>query len=166
MKKIMILLLAIGFFAACTTNEPVRYASSSPEIDTVKKLLQSYLEQDWDSYKLYYVDTAKVHWNVPQNQGVSFNQIIEANKETFSMFSNIRFAPDHDFFEMVITDEGEKWVNFWGVWEATLNANGQRFEMPLHLTIQFIDGKVVVEHAYYDVSQMALVLGALPAQSE
>jgi hypothetical protein len=54
---------------------------------------------------------------------------------------------------MVIDNEGEKWVNFWGNWEGTLSANNKILSIPVHITSQFVDGKIVEEHAYYDLSK-------------
>ncbi len=38
------------------------------------------------------------------------------------MFSDIQYVADEDFLEMVVTDDGESWVNFWGLWSAVLKA--------------------------------------------
>lgn len=166
MKKLFILLVAVGFFAACTPAGQVRYASSSAEIDVMKSLLKDYVEANWASYKTFYADTAKIRENVLDNQGVTIDVIIDRYKETHEMFSSIQFLTEQDFFEMVVTDEGETWVNYWGVWAATLNATGKRFETPLHVTAQFIDGKIVAEHGYWDNAPIALELYKLSLAQE
>jgi uncharacterized protein len=166
MKKLTFITLAILFFAACNFNQPVRYASSSPEIDIFNSLLQDYVDGNWDSYKSYYADTARIRENVPDNQGVLVGEVVERYKETHQMFSNIGFVTDDAFVEMVVTDDGETWVNYWGTWEGTLNANGQRFATPLHITMQFKDGKVVAEHGYWDNAPVALALYKLSLMQE
>jgi hypothetical protein len=166
MKKIMILLLAIGFFAACTTNEPVRYASSSTEIDAFKSSIKHYLEQNWDEYRQHYADTVKFRNNVPEEKQISLDSVISNWKQENEMFSDIHYVADEDFFEMVVTDDGETWVNFWGLWSAVLKANGQKFEIPVHVTARFVDGKIVAEHGYWNSSEIALVLRELESLSE
>jgi uncharacterized protein len=166
MKKIMILLLAIGFFAACTTNEPVRYASSSTEIDAFKSSIKHYLEQNWDEYRQHYADTVKFRNNVPEEKQISLDSVISNWKQENEMFSDIHYVADEDFFEMVVTDDGETWVNFWGLWSAVLKANGQKFEIPVHVTARFVDGKIVAEHGYWNSSEIALALRELESLSE
>jgi len=59
---------------------------------------------------------------------------------------------------MAITDEGKTWVNFWGVWKGTLAANNIVLEIPVHLTAQFIDGKIVREYGYWDNGPIVLAI--------
>ena len=66
MKKLTFIALAILFFAACNSNQPVQYASSSPEIDAFKSSIKHYLAQNWDEYRQLYSDTAKFRNNVPK----------------------------------------------------------------------------------------------------
>jgi uncharacterized protein len=82
------------------------------------------------------------------------------------MFSSIHYIGSEDFFEMVVTDDGETWVNFWGLWSAVLNANGQKFLIPVHVTARFENGKIVAEHGYWNSSELALVLRDLETSRE
>jgi uncharacterized protein len=82
------------------------------------------------------------------------------------MFSDIHYITEEDYFEMVVTDEGETWVNFWGLWSAVLKANEQKFEIPVHVTVRFENGKIVAEHGYWNSSEIALVLRELESLSE
>lgn len=162
----MLLTLAIGLFAACTSQEQVRYSSSSTEIDAFKSSVKHYLAQNWDEYRQHYADTAKFRNNVTKDNEVSLDSIIARWKEEHEMFSNIHYVASDDYFEMVITDEGETWVNFWGLWSGVLNANGQKFELPVHVTTRFENGKIVAEHGYWNSSEIALVLRELETRSE
>ena len=164
MKKLMFPVLAILFFAACNFNQPVRYASSSPEIDAFKSSIKHYLAQNWDEYRQHYADTVKFRNNVPEEKEISLDSLISNWKQEHEMFSDIHYVADEDFFEMVVTDDGETWVNFWGLWSAVLKANGQKFEIPVHVTARFVDGKIVAEHGYWNSSELALVLRELETQ--
>ena len=99
--------------------------------------------------------------NVTKEKGVSIEATIKDFQQDHELFSSISF--DADDFEMVVTDEGETWVNYWGVWKATLKANGEKFEMPLHITQQFIHQKIVLEYGYWNSSAVALALTKLEA---
>ena len=69
--------------------------------------------------------------------------------------------PEESEYEMVVTDKGETWVNFWGLWQGRLKANNQLYEIPVHLTAQFIDGKIVKEFGYWDNSPIILAFQQL-----
>jgi uncharacterized protein len=165
-KKLTIIAVAILFFAACNSNQPVRYVSSSPEIDAFKSTIKNYLAQNWDEYRQHYADTVKFQNNVPEEKQISLDSVISNWKQEHEMFSDIRYVADEDFFEMVVTDDGETWVNFWGLWSAVLKANGQKFEIPVHVTTRFEDGKIVAEHGYWNSSELALVLRDLETARE
>jgi len=66
---------------------------------------------------------------------------------------------------MVITDDDQTWVNYWGLWKGTLKATGEEFEIPLHITQRFIDQKIVSEHGYWNNSDIVLALSKLETQT-
>jgi len=161
MKKIIYLFFAVVLFSACNTNQPLRYFSASPEIEATKSILKAYIDADWDAMKQLYADTAKVLNNVPEGKGVSIDAAINEYKQDHELFSSMSYVAEEDFFEMVITDSGETWVNYWGLWKGTLKATGEEFEIPLHITLRFIDKKIVLEHGYWNNSDIALALAKL-----
>ncbi|NTW24267.1 MAG: nuclear transport factor 2 family protein [Lentimicrobium sp.] len=158
MKKVFYALFAVMLFAACNPKQPVRYFSASPEIEITKSTLKHYVDANWDALKPLYADTAKVMNNVPDVKGVSIDVAIKDYMQDHELFSSISYAADEDFFEMVVTDEGETWVNYWGLWKGTLKASGEEFEIPLHITQQFENQKIVREHGYWNSSAIALAL--------
>lgn len=161
MKKILYLLFVVVVFAACNNNTTQRYFSASPEIEIAKKSLKYYADANWQGLKLLYADTAKVMNNVTKAKGVSIDATIKDYQQDQKLFSSIRFVAEEDFFEMVVTDEGETWVNYWGVWKATLKASGEEIKMPLHVTQHFINQKIVRELGYWDNSATVLALSKL-----
>lgn len=64
-------------------------------------------------------------------------------------------------FEMIKTDDGETWVNFWGIWEGTLKANNTRYVIPAHITAQFIESRIVKEFGYWDILKLVTDMQAL-----
>lgn len=131
-------------------QEP-QYTTSSPMIDATKKVMQAYENQDWETWRTQYADTAKVFHN-NWEQAVSPDDFIANEKEFVDEMSSYGFAKDPVFYEQIIDDKGQKWVYFWGIWEGTLAANNQKLRIPVHLALQFKDGKIVEEYGFYDMS--------------
>jgi hypothetical protein len=124
----------------------------------MKTLNKAYVEQNWETYKQHYNDTAKIRYNVTKGNEASLEDAIKQFKEDHATFSAIQYLDKETFYEMVITDDDETWVNFWGVWIGTLKATDQKFEVPLHITARFVDGKVVEEHGYWNNTDIVLAI--------
>ncbi len=149
------------FFTACNTNQSQRYFSASPEIEITKATLKHYADGNWQALKSLYADTAKVMNNVPIEKGVSIDATIKEFQQDHETFSLISFDAAEDEFEMVITDDGETWVNYWGIWKGTLKASGEEFVIPLHITQRFINQKIVYEIGYWNSSAVTKALSKL-----
>lgn len=161
MKKNIFAALALMFVAACQKAE-VRYTQNSPEIETYKSAMHDYSGANWESLKSHYADTAKVFMNALENNPKTVDQMIETDKADAAIFSSYGVQEDGEY-EMVVTDDGETWVNFWGTWKGTLAEGGKTFEVPVHLTARFINGKIVKEHGYWDNSSIMMALQELEA---
>ncbi|WP_273567347.1 nuclear transport factor 2 family protein [Maribacter halichondriae] len=162
MKKVFIMGLAIVLFTAC--NQKQRYTQNSPEIDTFKSVIKSYNDQDWEGMTSQYADTAKT-FNNSSDVGLSLEEMVAYHKESLSNLSNRGFLDKDQEYEMVITDKGDTWVNFWGDWEGTLKANGKKIKIPIHLTGQFKDGKIVRTSGNWDNAPMVLALQEIEANN-
>ena len=166
MKKIFYSLFAVVLFTACSTKEPVRYFSASPEIEITKSILKAYTDAKWDAMKSHYADTAKIFNNVTDKNGVVIDAAIADYIMEHDLFSAIGYVAEEDFFEMVLTDDGETWVNYWGLWVGTLRSTGEKYELPVHITLRFENQKVVREHGYWNNSDIELALYKLEIQSQ
>lgn len=162
MKNIFLVSLAIVLFTAC--NQKQRYTQNSPEIDSFKSVIKSYNDQDWDAMTAHYADTAKT-FNNSSDIGLSLVEMVDYHKESLANLSNRGFLVKDQEYEMVLTDKGTTWVNFWGDWEGTLKANGKKIKIPIHLTGQFKDGKIVRTSGNWDNSQMLLALQEIEAMN-
>lgn len=160
MKKIALIGFAIVLFTSCNQQE-TRYTQQSPEIETYKEVLDAYEKQDWKRLAGHYADTAKIMNNVTQEEGLSIAQMIQVHKDDASIFEGWNFVDEQSTFEMIKTNDGETWVNFWGIWEGTLKANNTRYVIPTHITAQFIDGRIVKEFGYWDISKLVTDMQAL-----
>lgn len=45
---------------------------------------------------------------------------------------------------------------FLGHWEGKLKANDKLYVIPAHITARFIDGKIVREDGYWDISKLMM----------
>lgn len=154
MKNIFLLGLAIVLIASCESNVKQRYTQQSPEIETYKKVISDYENQNWEALVGHYVDTAKVLNNVTDDDAKSISEMIAVNREDASIFTSWGFMDDESEYEMVVTDKGETWVNFWSVWKGTLKENNKTYTIPAHITARFVDGKIVRELGYWDISKI------------
>ncbi|HSQ47195.1 MAG TPA: hypothetical protein VLM44_09780 [Lutibacter sp.] len=159
MKKNLLLVFVIATIAGCK-NE-VRYTQNSPEIETYKKAIKDYEMANWASFATHYADTAKIGYNTNEKNAMTLAQAISQNNEDIATLSSYNYIAEESEYEMVVTDQGETWVNFWGLWQGRLKANDQLYEIPVHLTAQFIDGKIVKEFGYWDNSSIAMELQKL-----
>ncbi len=163
MKKLFLLGLATVLFITCQKREPQRFFTASSEIDIVKALLTDYHAGDWDAWAGHYADTAKIYHNTLESATVK--ETIENLVNILSNVSTYKFDDGEDdrFYEMVITDENEKWVYFWGTWRGELATNNQKLIIPVHLALQFVDGKIVEEYAYFNISEFNSALQEIEA---
>ena len=154
MKRVLFLGLAIVLALSACQQQEKRYTQQSPEIDTYKKIIAAYVKQDWETLASHYADTAKIMNNVTETEGKTIAEEIAMGKEDASLFSSWNYEDGESEYEMVITDKGQTWVNFWGIWKGTLAANNKTYTIPAHITAQFVDGKVVKEFGYWDISKI------------
>ncbi|WP_411031897.1 nuclear transport factor 2 family protein [Spongiimicrobium sp. 3-5] len=161
MKKAIFLILTIGLFASCQPKGPARYSVNSAEIDVAKKLVADYEKGDWDAWTGHYADSAKVYHN--SVDAVTPEQISEGLKDLLKSVSSYGFSDEDVYYEMVIDDQGEKWVNYWANWEGVLEANDKKLTIPVHITLQFVENKIVEEHAYYDMSEYVTSMNEIAA---
>jgi|TARA_R110001606_G_scaffold118170_8_gene248462 steroid delta-isomerase-like uncharacterized protein len=155
MKKLIIIGLAIAFITACQEKGPKRYTQDSPQINTVKQLIGNYNNKTYDTS--IYADTSKTYYNSKENT-LSPEDVMAYHKERDMAYAQRSFLDKDQEFEMVLTDDGETWVNCWLDWRGTLAGNGQVVNIPIHLTYQFVDGKIVREVGMWDPTAVVLAL--------
>ena len=160
MKNIYLLGLVIVLFTSCESKDK-RYTQQSPEIETVKKHIANYNSKSYDT--TVYSDTAKVFFNNSKTP-ILVKDIVAYHKANDENYSSRGFTGEDPEYEMVVTDEGKTWVNCWLDWKATMKGNGKEIDMPIHLTYQFIDGKIVREVGYWDPTEVVLNLQAIEAE--
>lgn len=166
MKKLLFLGLAIVLSVTACEKQEKRYTQQSPEIDTYKKVIEAYEKQDWETMISHYADTAKIMNNVIEKEGKTIAEEVATGKEDAALFTGWDYVDGESEYEMVVTDKGQTWVNFWGIWKGTLAANNKTYTIPVHITGQFVDGKIVKEFGYWDLSKIMLDMQAMQKTQE
>ena len=159
MKNVIYLSLSVLLFMACQQG-PTRYTQNSPEIDTVKTLIANYNAKTYDTG--LYADTSKTYYNTKENP-MTPSETMEYHQQNDPNYSNRGFLDEDQEYEMVVTDDGETWVNCWLDWKATMAANDKEVQIPIHLTYQFVDGKIVREIGHWDPTEVVMTLQEIEA---
>jgi hypothetical protein len=161
MKKLILLGLTLILFTSCQKKEVVLYSVTSPEIDVAKAAIKDYQDGNWESWMTHYADTAQTFHNtvVP----ASPKELQEALNGVIERLTDYGFSDKDIFYEMIIDDKGDKWVYFWGTWEATVAESNKKLVVPVHLALQFVDNKIVREYGYYDFSPIMTAFNEVDA---
>ncbi|UJH67768.1 nuclear transport factor 2 family protein [Allomuricauda sp. SCSIO 65647] len=162
MKRTFFLGMAVLLFFACNQG-PQRYTQNSPEIDTVKKLLANYNAKAYDIS--VYADTSKTFYNTKDNP-LSPSETMAYHEQNDANYSTRGFLDENQEYEMVVSDNGETWVNCWLNWQGTIAATDKEVTIPIHLTYQFTDGKIVKEYGYWDPTEVVLELQKIAAEAK
>ena len=158
-KNLILLGFAIVLFTACE-KRATRYTQSSPEIETVKTAIKSYNNKTYDTS--IYADTSKIYFNT-KDDFMSPSETMAYHKANDANYSSRGFPNEDQEYEMVVTDNGETWVNCWLDWKAIMAGNGEEIEMPIHLTYRFVDGKIVRVYGYWDPTEVVINLQEIEA---
>ncbi|MCX2720289.1 nuclear transport factor 2 family protein [Lentiprolixibacter aurantiacus] len=162
MKNLFYAALVLLLIAGCQSQGPERYSTTGPEIDVVKSLVADYEQGNWESWLTKYADTAKVYHN-NWDEGITANELKEAFQESLAPFSTYSFKDEPIFYEKVIDNNGKTWVNFWGVWQATPTGSDKSMDVPVHLSVNVEDGKIVEEYGFWDGSIIQNAMAELTA---
>lgn len=163
MRKLIWTGVVLLLIVACQQG-PDRWTNQSPEIDAVKSLISDYNAGNWDAWKGHYADTAKLYHNSTEPADIA--QTLEGLQGYLEPISEYGFSDKDVFYEMIIDDKNEKWVNFWGTWEGKVGALDRDLKIPVHLTAQFMDGKIVEEHAYYNLVDYMMAVNEIAAMND
>jgi len=162
MKKLILLSLAIVLFTSCQEKAAKRYTQKSPEIEVLKSVIKDYNTKNWEALLSHYADTSKTFFNTV-DKPISSKKIADYHTQNDVNYSQRGFIDEGQEYEMVLTDDGKTWVNFWGTWKGTLIGNNKEITLAVHLTAQFIDNKIVQDHGYWDASEVVLSLQEIEA---
>lgn len=169
MKKYLIsffIFVLIGCYSCQEQNAPKQYFEESAEIEVVKKLTEAFLNQDWETYRSCYSDTAKVWENVWWNSdpGMSIDESIEFTKSFTS--SLVKYTFEDITYEMIIKNNGDVWVSFWAKWRGQFTEDGKDVNLAVHNALCFVDTKIVYELGFWDNLPIYLAQQALLSKEQ
>ncbi|MEB2784152.1 nuclear transport factor 2 family protein [Algoriphagus persicinus] len=173
MKKFILISGIAAMLFACESKQ--RYTQQSAEIEVIKSIIGNYINGEWDAYQANYAEGAQIFFNTTEENPATIQEIIAQQKMEVEGMSSYTIDRAGEALEMVLDDKGETWVNYWSVWKGTMAANGKSYETPIHITSQFVDGKIVKAFGYWDNApiqldgmalQMAAEKAALEAEKE
>ena len=156
MKKLIIITFVIISMTACKEQES-RYTQASPEIENSKALIKDYNSKNYESLVSHYADTANIYFNTKSNV-LKPKNLAKYHQQNDVNYSERGFLKEGQEYEMVKTDDGRTWVNFWGTWQGILKATGEKHELLVHMTTQYKNGKVVESHGYWDSASIVNAL--------
>ena len=157
MKKLLLLGLAVIVMTACKQEQ--RYFADSAEITTLKAGIAAYEAGDWEAWKSHWADTAKVFVN--STIGISVDERIAGMKNMTAAMSSYGFNHDDEYIEMVLDKDNKTWVYYWATHNGTFSATNKELTIPVHLAVQFVDGKIVAEYVYFDATEMNAEFAAM-----
>ncbi len=162
--KNLILFGLVGLLMFSCKQPVERWTNKSPEIDVVKALISDYEAGNWDAWTGHYADTAKMYHNSTEPSSIAAT--LEGLQGYLEPVTEYGFADKDIYYEMIIDDKDEKWVNFWGTWEGTIGALERDLKIPVHLTLKFADGKIVEEHGFYNMVDYMVAMNDIAAMAE
>jgi len=160
MKKLVLIGCLLFIFTSCKDKH--RYTQDSEEIEIVKTAINDYDYQEWDKLKAHYADTAQIFYN-SRSKILSPITLLDFHKKNDSNFSTRAFEDESREYEMIEDNNGKTWVNFWGLWKGNLAANNKQIIMPVHITYQFVDKKIVKEYGYWNSGEIQQELQKIEA---
>ena len=162
MKKLIYLVLAVVTITACKQEQ--RYFAESDETNTLKAGIAAYEAADWDKWQSHFVDTAKIFVN--SKDPMSLTDRVAGLKNMTKAMSSYGFDHDKEYIEMVIDKEQETWVYYWASHNGIVSGSEKELSMPVHLAVQFVDGKIVEEHIYFDATELNAEFAAKEAAAK
>ena len=156
MRKLSLIFLSIlfmGIFSSCEKKKE-RFTTKSENIDKLKSGVTAYAEGDWEAWMQPYSDSSKIYYNT-WDQALTPKEAMKTQKDLIEKLSSYGWRAEPQFYEQTIDDDGETWVNFWGVWEGKLKGDDKQINIPVHLSVKMKDGKIVEEYGFWNMAEMA-----------
>ena len=164
MKKFILITVISALLISCENK--LRYTQQSAEIETIKSIIGNYINGEWDTYQSHYAEDAQIFFNTTEANPATIQETVAQQKMELEGMSSYTIDREGEAVEMVVDDKGETWVNYWSVWKGTMAANGKTYETPIHITSQFVNGKIVKAFGYWDNAPLQLDVMALQMAAE
>ena len=166
--KFNILLVCLVLTFGCDKSLPPppevqkQLFSESADIEVGKKIIEAYQKGDWDGFNKYYAEDARV-WrnkNWISEDGMTVSQYLEDLQGGVSTMKDYRFSSST--WVSVITDEGEHWVFFWGIWEGFNTVTAKDYVIPVQISMNVVNGKISRQVDFFNNADVEVDLLTIP----
>ncbi len=158
MKKSVYLILIALLIISCQNEK--QYFTDSPEIDLAKRGNEAYLSGDWETLRSLFADTAKILNNGWWGDEITPDEYISVLEQNVSNFSEYSISDDA-FFEMIVNDDGVKWVHSWLLWNG-IHKNGIEVKTIVNLGWRIENDKVVIMSVIFN--ELPMYMAANPPE--
>jgi len=155
MKKLLVitlLFIASSIFA----QKSIATVKDTDELTmNVKKLNQTYVENDFSLWDQLFADDAIVYIN---NSKIDKQTVIAGFKGHHGIFNDIQIP--NIIAETKYFNDGSIWTSEWFTWMGTGNKTGVRYSNGANFNYQWEEGKIVLLVCYFDSAALTMELAA------
>ena len=175
--RILLFILFSIFTISCSNNQNgVIVTFDDEKSNAIRAHYQNYLKNNIEGLKSLWSPDLRIYMNSVDPSGVDeISELITTQHENFDNISlsfqdegatedlgvwaqTIVYPPMNGNAEMTIT---QTWFN----WSATGKASGNTIEIPVHISFEWSDGKIVREWHNFDTTEMMAELELAASQS-
>jgi len=160
------IVLLIGATACQTEQTKKQYFEESPEIEIAKKAIKAFTNGDLEVYRSCYADTAIFWHNVyfTKDPGITIDEQLNFLSSILD-FQEYYYYED-EIWEMIIQNDGENWVHFWGNFITKYSGDSIEISVPIHFAFSIVENKIVYEAGFWDNLPFYLAEQRLAAMNE
>ncbi|WP_340114058.1 hypothetical protein [Maribellus mangrovi] len=153
MKRLdFLIMLAILFGMAGCQNEPVKkqYFKEASEIELVKKAAIAFQNNDPETYRSCFADTARFwhNQNWVTDPGLTMDEQLQILKMVVSNKEYYRY--EDPIVEMIMPDDKTHWVHYWAILKTKYIGDDVEITVPIHFAFSIVDNKIVHEYGLHD----------------
>lgn len=150
MKNLIQLAVLVFLFSCCPEAPQQKFYTSSDEINLTNELIKAYENQDWESYRSFFADSAKIWHNIDLDDK-EYQTIDEYIARARLRLANMdAYEIDWYLNEMVVDGERGNWVYMWGKWLGKLTEDGNEITVMFHRGFLIKDGKIIEDAGFWD----------------
>ena len=164
MKKILILLVALAFYAC---QKPyAKLTTNDEKSEAIKTLFEKVGEENIDYLKEIFSDS--MQFVDPVGNKLDKSGFIAAVENLYDLFDDISVEEMNgdalgSEVETVTYSNGVVWTNIWNTFSAKGKYTGQKVTFQFHLSYQWEDDKIIKEVQFFDTSVFAKEMNAKAA---
>lgn len=176
MRKINLMYagVAMMLLASCAQPETPQYfpnttynANWEADVQTTVDFIEAMTSNDFEVASRLVDSTYTAYGPDAETMG-NFDDNVNFFMQVYNSYSDISW--DRVVYSTTVTQNEDpnlvgNWVFHWATFSGTMNHNGQRIQVPIHLSFKLYNGKIVFQRSYYD--NLAIQnAGLIPASTQ